>query len=115
MNSEQTESLMLILDRLEHIDSNPKWTKLDDYMSYLEWLDNEQMFKEADAVFEKHIQGNPRCTVDHDRGQCYAPIMVEAVEGILKLYDQTGYMHKTHRYVLQYYLAFTHAGEIFVD
>jgi len=92
------------------------WDALDNYILYLEYLDNDQLHREADVVYSEHNKGRVRCeNKQHPREQCFIPDLHEAVGIILGLYKETGQLHDKNRYILQYYLAMTHAKMIVVD
>ena len=105
-------SVSIALRRFREIDSVAKWTKLDDYMSYLEWIDDEQLAREADVIFEQHKLGNPRCPSSHPPEQCMVPIIIDAVDFILDGYKDYGFLDADSKYVLQYYVTLTATGDI---
>lgn len=89
-----------------------KWDGLDDLMDIVEYLDDDQLHREADVLYSKHSLGTVKCEQDHAREKCFVPIMVEAVGAILELYKETGNLHENNKYILQYYLALQQAGMI---
>lgn len=88
------------------------WGELDDNLCLLEYLDDDQLHREADVLLTKHQRGNPECRVKHDKSACFVPKIIEAVSIILELYKETGNLHKNNKYVLQYYLALTQISHI---
>lgn len=114
MSPEQVKTVVQVYN---HLLENEKrgWDGLDDYMDYLEYLDNDQLHREADIVYCNHSTGTVRCQQDHAREKCFIPIMVEAVGAILELYKETNNLHDKNRYILQYYLAMNQAQMILLD
>lgn len=88
------------------------WDGLDDYIGMLEFLDNDQLHREADVIYEHHSKGTVRCHQDHSQDKCFIPVLVEAVGAILELYKDKGNMHDRNKYILQYYLAMNQTGLI---
>src|SRR5579863_4030067 len=86
------------------------WDGLDDLMNYLEHLDDDQLHREADVIYEKHKTGKVKCTQNHPIEDCFIPLLVDASSAILDLYKETNYMNHKSRYILQYYLAMQQAN-----
>lgn len=91
------------------------WDSLDDYMHHLEYLDDDQLHREADVILTEHVRGLVRCRENHPREKCFIPTLIEAVGAILELYKDTNNLHPKNRYILCYYLAFNQADLIIVD
>lgn len=91
------------------------WDMLDDYIVYLDFLDNDQLHREADVVYYQHGLGKVRCPQNHSRDKCLMPILLEAVGGILELYKENNSLHANNKYILQYYLAMNQSGMILVE
>ena len=100
-----------------HLMENEKrgWDDLDDYLSYLEYLDNDQVHREADVVYCQQQGQDLRCHSEHPVEQCLIPIMVESVGAIIELFKETGNLHEKNRYILEYYLAMSQCGMILVN
>ena len=94
---------------------NRGWDDLDDFMDYLEYLNDDELHREADVLLSSHANANVRCHQDHDPKDCFIPLLIEAVGSILDLYKETGLMHAKNKYVVQYYLAMNQANMIKVD
>lgn len=114
MTKDQSKTVIQVYN---HLLENEKrgWDGLDDYMDYLEYLDNDQLHREADVVYMQHRNGPVKCKQEHAIEQCLIPIMVEAVGAILELYKETNNLHDKNRYILQYYLAMNQADMIVMD
>jgi len=110
--STKRESLEAVLSRFKEIDNNGKWTKIDDFMSYLEWIDDAQLAREADVLFEKHKLGDPRCPSSHPRNKCLVPRIMDSVDLILDCYQEDGRLDPDHKYILRYYVTLTATGDI---
>lgn len=91
------------------------WDSLDDFMDHLDYLDNDQLHREADVIYERHRTSEVRCQQDHAREKCFIPLLVDSVGAILELYKETNNLHDKNRYILQYYLAFNQANMIIVS
>lgn len=91
------------------------WTAVDDYLEMLDFLDDDQLHREADVIHSRHSVGNARCDTDHKKSECFVPTIVEAVGYVLDLYKDTGNMHPKNKYILQCYLALSQAGAIVSD
>ena len=94
---------------------NRGWDGLDDYLSYLEYLDDDQIHREADVIYSQHQNCTVKCPQNHSTDKCLMPIMVESVGAIIELFKDTGNLHEKNRYILEYYLAMNQSGMILVD
>lgn len=113
MNPDQVK---IVVQVYNHLLENEKrgWDGLDDYIDYLEYLDNDQLHREVDVLYFYHSRGPVRCQQNHAREKCFIPIMIDAVGAIINLYKETGNLHEKNRYILQYYLAMNQAEMIVV-
>lgn len=111
------DQIKIVVQTYNHLLESEKrgWDGLDDYMDYLEYLDNDQLYKESNTVYSKHRTVSVKCNQNHSKEKCFIPIMVEAVGAILDLYKETENLHEKNRYILQYYLAMNQAQMILVD
>lgn len=91
------------------------WDGLDDCVVYLENLDDDQLHREADVIYEQHAKRQVRCQQDHPIEHCFIPMLVDASAAILELYKETNYLNPKSRYILQYYLAMHQVGMIVCD
>lgn len=91
------------------------WDGLDDCMDCLEYLDDDQLHREADVIHAQHTLGKVRCQQNHPIEHCFIPMLVDAASAILELYKETSSMHPKNRYILQYYLAMQQVGMIICD
>lgn len=112
LNSDEQENLDLVLKHLRHIDDNDRWDKVDDYMSYLEWLDDSQLMIEVKVLFDKHMSGTPRCISSHPKENCLVPYLLDAVDCILEINEEFRSVSSSNKYILQYYVTLTAVGEI---
>ncbi len=111
------EQYKVVVQVYLHLLDNEKrgWDGLDDYMNYLEYLDNDQIHRESDVIYSYHKNVKVRCEDKHAESQCLLPLMVECVGVILELYKETNNLHQKNRYILEYYLSMNQAGMILVD
>jgi len=102
-----------VLARFKESDKlETEWSEVDEQMSRLEWLDNHQLTIEAGVKLDEHAGGNPKCGQNHAEGECFVPVIIDAVCIILNLYDQTGNLHANNRFILEYYLSLSQTGFI---
>lgn len=111
MTSEQSKMVSLVYRQFASSEELG-WGELDENLCLLEYLDDDQLHREADVLLSKHQQGKPECRVKHEISACFVPKIIEAVSVILELYKETGNLHKNNRYVLQYYLALSQINHI---
>lgn len=89
------------------------WDKIDDYLELLEFLDDDQLYRECDLLYSFHKNRNMGCPYKHvDNSQCFVRPLLDGVEAILNLYLNTGNMHPNNKYILRYYLALSQDGQI---
>ena len=111
MSSEQTKQVREVY--LKFMASEERgWSPVDEYLEMLEYIDDHQLYLEASVLFESHQEKKIGCLYKHKKSNCFVPTIMEAVDAILTLYSKTETMHKNNRYILQYYLALSQAGQI---
>ena len=89
------------------------WSAVDDCLELLEFLDDDQLCRECDALYSHHKYKNMGCEYDHKPGAvCLVKNILEAVDAILELWQETGSLHVNNRYLLCYYLALSQCGKI---
>jgi hypothetical protein len=112
MSPEQTKIVTVVYDRFISNESRG-WDGVDEYLEMLEYLDDDQLHREADVLFSTHKSKSMGCPYRHkDPNACFVKHILEAVEAILDLYKETGQMHKNNRYILANYLALTQSEQI---
>lgn len=94
---------------------NRGWDDLDDYIGYLSNLDDQELHREASAIFSHHDGKPVKCEQDHPRDKCFVPVLVDASGAIVELYNETGQLHEKNRYILEYYIAMYHVNAIIVE
>lgn len=115
MTKEQSNTVTLVFNKFFNDENDESWSEIDHYLSLLDFIDDDQLYREADVLYSIHTRGEPMCEVDHPREECFIPLIIEAVGAILELYRETGNLHKNNKYILEYYLALTQAQIILVD
>lgn len=112
LNSTQTKNLINVYNFF--MESEPKgWTAIDDYLEMLEYLDDIQLCKESEVLYSYHENKNMGCPYTHKSGAtCFVKFILESVEAIVELYKETNNLHIKNRYILCYYLALSHDGQI---
>lgn len=116
MTQEQTQIVDLVYQRfMDSEDERPIWNPIDETMYKLQWIDSDQLIREAKIVSAEHVNGKIKCNMPHHNSDCFAPKIVQAAAIILNRYDMTGELASIHKYVLQYYLALYHLKIIYLD
>lgn len=112
MTQDQVKNVTHIYSLFIQSETARGWNELDDVLEYLEYLDDDQLHREADVIYEIHKRGNVKCKSDHEQSKCAVPRIVDAVGAILDLYKETNQLHKNNRFILEYYLAYQQCGWI---
>ena len=115
MSRDQEETVKLVYRNFLSHDYNRQWTPLDDYLYSLDYLSDGQTVLEAETQLYRHSQGTLKCNEDHGDSQCIVPQMIDSVNAICDLYQETGSLHIKNRYILQNYLAVSHNRLIYVE
>lgn len=112
MSPEQAKTVTYLYDRF--MESEKKgWTNLDDYLEILEWLDDQEIYRECDALYSIHKNKKMGCPYEHTNDTiCFVVRILEAVEAITDLYRETENLHPRNRYILAHYLALCQDGQI---
>lgn len=113
MTPEQVKNVTHVYNKFMNSEKRG-WDELDNCLELLEFIDDDQLHREASVMYDKHRHG-ASCHVDHPESDCFVPHIIEAISAILELYMDTGNMHKNNRYILQYYLALSQAEMILPD
>lgn len=113
MTTEQAETVKKIYRKFfENEKANKEWTTIDESMWALSWLSDRETIDESKLAFDTQKSGDPKCAIDHPGKECFVPLVLEAVEAILTLYDETGNLHHSNRFILHYYLSLSYIGAI---
>jgi len=91
------------------------WSDIDEYLLLLDYLEDDQLFREASVLYDRHKNSVVSCTEDHPREACFVPLLVESSQYIIELFEETHNLHPKNRYILSYYLALDQAGMILTD
>lgn len=114
MSQEQIKSVTTAYNHLMESEKRG-WDILDELITYLGYLDDNQLQIEARIVYEKYNGSPVKCSQDHPKDKCFIPVLIDAVGAILELYKETKNLHGKNKYILQYYLAIEQSGMIVVD
>lgn len=115
MTKDQEEAVKTVFRKFSGDEEHRGWTEVDDDLSYLGYLTDEEIVIETEVQLNKHSEGKPRCTETHGPGsKCLVPVIIDAASAIVELYQQSKQIHSKNRYVLEYYLAFSHLGLIVI-
>lgn len=115
MTAEQRDTVVQVYKHLLNNESRG-WDGLDDYIDFLEYLDNDQLYREADALYSsKHKDKKVKCKEIHDPSECFIPLLVNAARYIIEWYKEQGSLHNINKYILQYYLAINQSDMILIS
>ena len=112
MTREESEIVKIVYNRFIESESGD-WTDIDENLEFFSYLTEEDLIREAGVRKIRHSKGTMKCSQNHKSVECFAPLILEAVEAILNLYEKTGTLHPKNAYVLNYYLVFSEIGLIY--
>lgn len=92
-----------------------EWDLIDDQLTYLDFLEDDQLYREAEVMHTHQSKGVVKCAQEFCNQGCYAQNVSDAVGAILRLYKETNNLHSNNRYVLANYLALVQLGMIISD
>jgi|GEM_PF-4281077 len=105
LNPDESKTIEQVYRRFMDGEEHASWDEIDTQLEYLDYLDSDQVFREASVQLSYHKFGKIRCGQEFCNQGCFAENVVDAVEIICKLYSDTNYLPVKNRYVLEYYLA----------
>lgn len=113
LSKEQVSNLTYLYNKFDESELKG-WTSIDDFLELIENnLDDDQIYREAEVLYSYHKNQKVGCPYLHvDGSTCFVPCILEAVEAITELYQETGNLLKKHRYILGYYLALAQDQQI---
>jgi hypothetical protein len=112
LSSDQTKNITYLYNKFLDSELNG-WTNLDNFLELLEYLDDDQLYRECEVLYSHHKRKTMGCPYEHTKDSvCFVKGILEAVEAITDLYQETGNLHPNNRYVLAYYLALCEDGQI---
>ena len=113
MTKEQSDIVKLVYRRFMDNETET-WTDLDSNLELFSYLSDEELIQEAKVKFFHHSQGTFRCMTEHPQEVCFSPFILQAVESILNLHDETRtVIHPNNLYLLSYYLVLSEMKMIF--
>lgn len=115
MSEDQAKAVKEIYKNFISHDERRKWTKIDYLLHDLDSLNDNQMILEVEVQLYLHSMGILKCAEDHGESVCLVPQLMESVNAICDLYQETLKLHPKNRYILQNYLAISHEKIIYVD
>jgi hypothetical protein len=107
----QFDSIDLVYNKILQYEK-AQWGPHDDQLACLDWLTNDELYRESELLFERQRKLNPRCLLDHPISECMIPTLFIAVSTILSLYRDTNELLDKYRYILKYYLLMNQCGFI---
>lgn len=112
LTKEQASNIAYLVQKFMESESKG-WCDIDNYMELLGFLDDDQLYREAEVLYSYHRNQKMGCPYPHSEGStCFVPGILEAVEAITELYQEVGNLLPKHRYVLEYYLGLCEDGQI---
>jgi hypothetical protein len=116
MTEEQTQIIDAVFQRfIDSENQRPIWNPIDEAMYKLQWIDSDQLVREASIISYEHKHGKVRCNMQHNQSVCFAPKIVQAAQILLTDYESTRNLPAAHKYMLQYYLSLHHLKIIYTD
>ena len=117
MGKEEKDIVTVVYRRFLESESDDAWTDLDEKLVVLDWLNDQELVSEAIVKYLSHSKEGTvfRCMQDHKQADCFSPFVLEAVESILVLWNDTKDLHSKNRYVLEFYLAMSDLGLIYSE
>lgn len=116
LNSQQKKNITYLYGKFIESEARGNyaiWSEIDDYLAMLEYLDDDQIYRESEALYSIHRTKKMGCPRVHKDGSvCFAVNVLEAVEAITDLYKIENYLAPSNRYILCYYLALCQDGQI---
>lgn len=97
------------------VNEDSRWSEIDDNLEMFEWLSNKEIITECEIKLKMHLRGTFRCTQDHEQEHCMSPMILDAVESIVKLYKETKNLHDKNKYILIYYLVLSEMKIIYSE
>jgi len=112
LTSEQAKNIIYVYSFLMETETNG-WDRLDNHLEMLEWLDDLQLYREAEVLYSYHRNKTMGCGKTHKPGVgCTVKFIMEAVDSIIQLYEETDNLHPKNKYILSYYIALCKEGHI---
>jgi hypothetical protein len=113
MTKDQSEIVKMVYKRFMDNESDEEWDDIDNNLEFFSYLTDSELIKETKIKIKEHSTGVFRCRQEHDQQYCFAPFVLEAVEVIVALYNETEVLHPKNAYILSYYLVMSEMGLIF--
>lgn len=104
MTLSQEKAIKTVYDRFISCEDESYWTNLDDLMEYCEYLTDYEVVTESEFKMRQHLEKGIKCNQDHPVEYCFAPNILDAVEAIVSIFEDTKILDSKYRYVLSYYL-----------
>jgi len=115
MSIDQENSVKIIYRNFLTNDYNRGWINVDNSLHRLSFLNDDQTVIEAECQIYRHSLGKLKCADSHDESACLVPQMMDAVNAICELYQETKILHPKNRYILDNYLAISHEKIVYVE
>jgi hypothetical protein len=95
---------------------NGGWEQFDTNMSYMGWLTDNEIYREASLIFEDHVKFDARCKDEHASGEkCPVKIILHAMEILLEKFIADPKLDAKSRYMFEYYICLDQEDMIVTD
>jgi hypothetical protein len=112
LTTEQIKNITYVYNKLMETEDKG-WDTVDDLLEIMEWLSDDQLYRECEVLYSYHKSKNMGCPHMHKPSTaCFVENILEAVESILELYEETNNLHTKNRYILDYYVVLCQNGYI---
>ena len=115
MSVEQENAVKFVYRNFITHDYRRGWTEIDDRLYELSFLNDDQTILETETQVYMHSVGNLKCAEDHGESTCIVPQLMDSVNAICELFQETQQLHPKNRYILHNYLAVSHQKIIYTD
>ena len=107
MTREQAEAVKSVYLRLIGSEDVEKyvWSETDEALDFISYLTDEELVKECRAKYIEHCRNSFKEEKTDEPIYFFDPIVLDAIEAILNLYNETQYLPEINKYVLSCYLA----------
>lgn len=113
MTQEETKNVVYVYDKLMKNETENEWTSIDDIIELIQMISDKELFVESSILYSEQKGKNIGCPYLHKEGTiCFVTNILEAVESIIDLYEESRSLHANNRYILEYYVALCENGNI---
>lgn len=112
LSNEQSKNITYVYSKLLQSELSG-WAEIDDCLEQIEWLSDDELFRECELLYSYQKNGNVSSRYkDDSKATLFIRNLIEASDAILELYKETNNLHSNNRYILSYYLGLCQTGQI---